>query len=98
MFNEANNRHMFDFNFTLGIRTFKSFLKKKKSFLVPTNKRRRSEQNRGLEIDLKVHPSKYEPFEFTSVHKRGIPCSSNACTSPILPSIFNLTKYCIHVI
>ena len=83
MLDEANNRHILDFNFTLGLSAFESSLKRKKSFLNPTNKRRRRKRNRVLEIDLNVHPSEYEPFQFESVNKRGRPCSNN--TSPIVP-------------
>jgi hypothetical protein len=83
MLDEANNRHILDFNFTLGLSAFESSLKRKKSFLSPTNKRRRRKRNRVLEIDLNVHPSEYEPFQFESVNKRGCPRSNNA--SPIVP-------------
>jgi hypothetical protein len=59
IFDEANNRHIMDFNFTLGLTSFKSPLKQKKNFLIPTNKNR-SNKNSGLEIDLNFHPPEYE--------------------------------------
>ena len=53
-----------DFDFTLGLGALDSCLKRKKSFLSPAKKKRRRKQNSGLEIDLTVHASEYEPFKF----------------------------------
>lgn len=41
-----------DFDFTPGLGALDSSLKRKKSFLSPTKKKRRSKQKSGLEIDL----------------------------------------------
>jgi hypothetical protein len=62
MMDEANNRHILDFNFTLGLSDFESSLKRKKSSLNPTYKRRINKRNKVLEIDLNVHSYEYEPL------------------------------------
>src|SRR5690606_28434765 len=64
MLDEANNFHIMDFDFTPGLGSLDSSLKRKKSFLSPTKKRRSNRKDNGLEIDLNVDPSEYEPFEF----------------------------------
>lgn len=64
MLDEANNLHVTDFDFTPGLGSLDSYLKRKKSFLSPTKKRRSSRKNNRLEIDLNVDPSEYELFEF----------------------------------
>ena len=72
-----------DFDFTPSLGALDSSLKRKKSFLSPAKKKRRSKQNSGLEIDLNVHASEYEPFEFQYLNKQGRPRSNNA--SPMDP-------------
>ena len=57
MLEEANNSHIMDFDFMVGLNALKSSLKMKKSFLSPTKKQRRKKQNSGLKIDLNVHAS-----------------------------------------
>ena len=68
MMDEANNLHIMDFDFTPGLGSLDSSLKRKKSFLSPT-KKQRNKKNNGLEIDLNVHPSEYEPFEFQYLNR-----------------------------
>ena len=75
---EDNNLHIMDFDFTLGLGDFESSLKTKKSFLIPKNKGKRIKQTGGFEIDLNVHASEYEPFEFRYLNKQGHPRSNNA--------------------
>ena len=70
---EANNLHIMDFDFTLGSGSLDSSFKRKKSFLSPTKKRKSRRKKNGLEIDLNVDPSEYEPFEFRYLNKRGLP-------------------------
>ena len=62
-----------DFNFTFGLGVLDSSLKRKKSFLSPTKKKRRSKQNSGFKIDLNVHAYEYELFEFQFLNKWGRP-------------------------
>jgi len=57
MLDEANNFYIMDFYFTTGLDSLDSSLKRKKSFLSLTKKRRSSKKNYGLEIDLNVDPS-----------------------------------------
>ena len=53
-----------DFEFTLGLGDFESSLKRKKSFLIPKNKGKIIKQTGGFEIDLNVHASEYDLFQF----------------------------------
>ena len=62
---DANNLHIMDFDFTLGSNALDSSLKRKKKFLSPIKKQRRRKQNTGLDIDLNVNASEYEPFQFS---------------------------------
>ena len=84
MIDEANNQGIMDFDFTVGLSAYESSLKRKKSFLSPAKKRKRSKPNRGLEIDLNVRPFEQEPFQFPYSNRRGRPRSNNA--SPIVSS------------
>ena len=62
MLDEANNLHILDYEFTLGLGVYDSCLKRKKSFLSPKNKNKRRKQNSNLDIDLNMHPSEYTPY------------------------------------
>ena len=53
-----------DFDFTTSLGALDSSLKRKKSFLSPAKKKRRSKQNSGLEIDFNVHASKINHLSF----------------------------------
>ena len=64
MLDEANNLQIMDYDFTLGLGALESSLKRKKSFLSPKKKRKRGKRSSELEIDLNVHPSEYEPYQF----------------------------------
>ena len=77
MLDEANNLHVTDFDFTPGLGFLDPSLKRRKSFLSPTKKRRSSRKNSGLEIDLNADPSEYEPFESRYLNKRGRHQSNN---------------------
>ena len=70
---DANNLHIMDFDFIARSNALDSSLKRKKSFLSPTKKQRRRKQNTGLDIDLNVKASEYEPFQFEYLNKRGRP-------------------------
>ena len=63
-----NNFWDHDFDFTPSLGALDSSLKRKKSFLSPT-KKQMSKKNNGLGIDLNVHPSEYEPFEFQYLNR-----------------------------
>jgi len=78
MLDEANNLNIMDFDFTGGLDALDSSLKRKKSFLSPTKKKRRKNQNNGLEIDLNIHASEFEPFQFQYLKERGCPRAKNA--------------------
>ena len=67
-----------DFDFTPSLGALDSSLKRKKRFLSRAKRKTRSKQNSGLEIDLNVHASEYEPFEFRYLNKQGHPRSNNA--------------------
>ena len=67
-----------DFDFTAELDSLDLSLKRKKSFLIPTKKQRRKKQNNGLEIDLNIHASEYEPFQFQYLKERGRPRAKNA--------------------
>lgn len=77
MLDEANNLHVIDFDFTPGLGSLDPSLKRKKSFFSPTKKRRSNRKNSGLETDLNVDPSEYEPFESRYLNKRGRHRSNN---------------------
>ena len=57
LLDEANNLHIMDFDFTPGSGSLDSSLKRKKSFLSPTKKRKSKRKKNGFEIDLNVDPS-----------------------------------------
>lgn len=78
MLDEVNNLHILDYEFTLGLRAYESYLSKKKSFLSPKKKNKRRKQNSGFDIDLNVHPSEYEPCRLQYLNKRGRLRSNNA--------------------
>lgn len=56
---DANDLHIMDYDFTLGLGAYESSLKRKKSFLSPIKK---NKQSGSLEIDLGVLASEYELF------------------------------------
>jgi hypothetical protein len=87
MLDEANNIHIMDYDFTLGLGAFESSLKRKKSFLNPKKKNKRRKHSDGLEIDLNVPAYEYEPFQFHYLNKRGCPRSNNALS--MVPGEFN---------
>ena len=78
MLDESNNLHIMDFDYTVGLDALDSSLKRKKSFLRPTKKQRREKQNNGFKIDLNIHASKFEPFQFQYLKERGRPRAKNA--------------------
>lgn len=59
MMDDANDLHIMDYDFTLGLGAYESSLKRKKSFLSPIKK---NKQSGSLEIDLGVLASEYELF------------------------------------
>jgi hypothetical protein len=87
MLDEANNLHIMDYDFTLGLGAFESSLKRKKSFLSPKKKNKRRKQSDRLEIDLNVPACEYEPFQFQYLNKRGS-SSLQQCMS-MVPGEFN---------
>ena len=93
MLDEANNLHIFDYYFTLGLGAYESSLKMKKRFLSPIQENKRRKQNSNLDIDLNVHPSEYEPYQFQYLNKRGRSQSNNA--SCIAPGEFRRIKRCM---
>ena len=90
MLDEANNLHIMDFDFTFELGALELSLKRKKSFLSPKKKQRRKKQNNGLEIDLNVHASEYEPFQFQYLNKRGRPQSNKPFS--MAPGEFNILR------
>lgn len=70
MLEEANNQHIIDFEFTVGLDALDSSLKRKKSVLSPTEKQRRKKQDSGMEVDLNVLAIEHEPFQFHYLNKR----------------------------
>jgi hypothetical protein len=87
MLDEANDLHIMDYDFTLGLGAFESSLKRKKSFLSPKKKNKRRKQSDDLEIDLNVPACDIEPFQFQYLNKRGRPRSNNAVS--MVPGEFN---------
>jgi hypothetical protein len=67
---DANNLDLMDYDFTLGLDASETSLKRKKRFLSPKNKNKRSNRSGGLEID---YASEYEPFHFPHLNKWGHP-------------------------
>jgi len=78
MMDDANDLHIMDYEFTLGLGSYETCLKRKKSFLSPKNKNKRGKQSGSLEIDFNVPASEYEPFLFQHLNKHGCPHSNNA--------------------
>ena len=78
LLDEANTLHIMDFDFTTSLGAFESSLKRKKSFLSPKKKGKRIKKSSGLEIDLNIHASEYDPFQFQYLNERGHPCSNIA--------------------
>ena len=93
MLDEANNIQILDYDFSLGLGAYESSLKRKKSFLSPKKKNKERKQNSGLDIDMNVHPSEYEPYQFQYLNKRGRPQSHNA--SSIAVGEFHRIKRCM---
>jgi hypothetical protein len=50
MLDDANNLHIMDYDFTLGLGAFESYLKRKKSFLSP--KKKKKEENEVVDWKL----------------------------------------------
>ena len=70
---DANDIHIMDYDFTLGLDAYESHLKRKKSFLNPKNKNKIRKNNVSLYIYLNVPASKDEPFKFQHLNKNGRP-------------------------
>ena len=62
MLDEAINLHILKSDFTIGMGAYGSYLKRKKSSLIPKKKNKRRKQNSNLDIDLNMHPSEYTPY------------------------------------
>jgi hypothetical protein len=83
MLDDANNIDIMDYDFTLGLGYFETYLKRKKRFLIPKEKNKRSNKIGILEIDS---ASEYEPFHFPHLNKQDHPLANNA--SSIVPGEF----------
>jgi hypothetical protein len=83
MFDDANNLDIMDYDFTLGLGAFETSFKRKKRFIIPKEKNKRSNISDRLETDSS---SEYEQFHFPHLNKRGRPHAKNA--SSIVPGEF----------
>jgi hypothetical protein len=83
MLDDANNLDIMDYDFTLGLGALETSLKRKKSFLIPKKKKKRSNKSGRLETDS---ASENEPFHFPHLNKWGRPRANNA--SSIVPGEF----------
>ena len=81
MLDETNNLHITEFDFTLGLGAFESYLKRKKSFFSPKKKEKIIKQTDGFEIDLNIHAYEYDPFQFQYLNKWGCPRYNNASST-----------------
>ena len=52
MLDEANNLQILDYDFTLGLGAYESYLKRKKSFLSPKNKKTNEENKIAVWISI----------------------------------------------
>ena len=72
LLDKANNLHIMDFDFTIGLGAFRSSLKRKKSFLSPPKKGKRIKKISGLEFDLNIHASEYMIHSSFNISTSGV--------------------------
>jgi hypothetical protein len=75
MLDDSNNIDIMDYDFTIALGALDTYLKRKKRFLIPKKKNKRSNRSGRLETD---YESENEPFNFPHLKKRGHPHPSNA--------------------
>lgn len=75
MLDDANNLDIMDYDFALGLGSLETYLNRKKRFLRPKKKNKRSNISGRLETDSS---SKNEPFHFPHLNKWGRPRANNA--------------------